>query len=78
MNVSEWVRRAIANITFIPLEEIKLESNLYKDLDMDWQDMEDLVAALEDGWGIDIDIDGAGVEFHTVQEVISFMERFAK
>jgi acyl carrier protein len=73
MTTLETLRRIISETLSVQPEEITPESNLRVDLGMDSLDEVELVMAVEEDFGVDIDDDDA-VNFATVGDIIKFVD----
>ena len=77
MQLSEEKIRAVCLKTIareldLPLEEVKLDSNLRDDLDLTSLDAMNLIMALEDEFGQEADIEQI-LELQTVQQLVDYL-----
>ncbi|MCR4842413.1 MAG: acyl carrier protein [Eubacterium sp.] len=69
----EKVRETMVDTLNLELEDIKLESNLADDLEMDSLDAVELNIALEEAYGISIP-DEQLAEFKTVKDIVDYID----
>ena len=70
----EKVQAIIAKELGIEKEEIKLDSRLAEDLGADSLDAVELIMALEDEFGIEVD-DEAATKIKKVSDIVEFLEK---
>ena len=70
----EKVQAIIANELGIAKEEITLESRLAEDLGADSLDAVELIMALEDEFGVEVD-DEAATKIKKVSDIVEFLEK---
>ena len=66
--------KTIARELDLPLEEVKLDSNLRDDLDLTSLDAMNVIMALEDEFGQEADIEQI-LELQTVQQLVDYLLR---
>ena len=64
--------KTIAQELDLPLEEVKLDSNLRDDLDLTSLDAMNVIMALEDEFGQEADIEQI-LELQTVQQLVNYL-----
>lgn len=70
------VRETIAAVAMRPTSEVELDHALVDDLGIDSIQILELLAALEDTFGFELDVDDIRPEsFRSVQAVLHFVER---
>ena len=62
----------IARELYLPLKDVKLDSNLRDDLDLTSLDAMNVIMALEDEFGQEADIEQI-LEFQTVQQLVDYL-----
>ncbi len=77
MSVFEKIRAALSETFDIPAEQITMESDVIRDLEIDSLDMVEMAMDLEDDFGIEVP-DEALMAMHTVGDVVHFVEENAK
>ena len=70
--VREVCLETIARELDLPLEEVKLDSNLRDDLDLTSLDAMNVIMALEDEFGQEADIEQI-LELQTVQQLVNYL-----
>lgn len=70
--VREVCLKTIARELDLPLEEVKLDSNLRDDLDLTSLDAMNVIMALEDEFGQEADIEQI-LELQTVQQLVDYL-----
>ena len=70
--IREVCLKTIARELDLPLEEVKLDSNLRDDLDLTSLDAMNLIMALEDEFGQEADIEQI-LELQTVQQLVDYL-----
>ena len=70
--VREVCLETIARELDLPLEEVKLDSNLRDDLDLTSLDAMNVIMALEDEFGQEADIEQI-LELQTVQQLVDYL-----
>ena len=70
--IREVCLKTIARELDLPLEEVKLDSNLRDDLDLTSLDAMNVIMALEDEFGQEADIEQI-LELQTVQQLIDYL-----
>ena len=70
--VREVCLKTIARELDLPLEEVKLDSNLRDDLDLTSLDAMNVIMALEDEFGQEADIEQI-LELQTVQQLVNYL-----
>ena len=70
--VREVCLKTIARELDLPVEEVKLDSNLRDDLDLTSLDAMNVIMALEDEFGQEADIEQI-LELQTVQQLVDYM-----
>ena len=70
--IREVCLKTIARELDLPLEEVKLDSNLRDDLDLTSLDAMNVIMALEDEFGQEADIEQI-LELQTVQQLVDYM-----
>ena len=70
----EKVQAIIANELGIDKEKITMESRLAEDLGADSLDAVELIMALEDAFGIEVD-DEAATKIKKVSDIVEFLEK---
>ena len=70
--VQEVCLETIARELDLPLEEVKLDSNLRDDLDLTSLDAMNVIMALEDEFGQEADIEQI-LELQTVQQLVDYL-----
>ena len=73
--IAERVRRIVANHQGVAEAEIADDTPLFRNLDS--LDIEELIMAFEDEFGCRIP-DGDAAEYHTVGDVIRYLEKISK
>lgn len=63
----------INDVADVEVEDIELESLLYDDLDLDSLDMSQIIIALENKYGLEIE-DDEFLEFESVSDIINHLE----
>lgn len=74
MSVLNGVKEIINEILDIPIEEIKLESNLAEDLEADSLDIVEMLMQLEDKFGLQIP-ESTAENLKTVKDVVEYLEK---
>ena len=72
--IREVCLKTIARELDLPLEEVKLDSNLRDDLDLTSLDAMNVIMALEDEFGQEADIEQI-LELQTVQQLVDYLLR---
>ena len=72
--IREVCLKTIARELDLPLEEVKLDSNLRDDLDLTSLDAMNVIMALEDELGQEADIEEI-LELQTVQQLVDYLLR---
>lgn len=72
--IQEVCLKTIARELDLPLEEVKLDSNLRDDLDLTSLDAMNVIMALEDEFGQEADIEQI-LELQTVQQLVDYLLR---
>ena len=70
--IREVCLKTIARELDLPLEEVKLDSNLRDDLDLTSLDAMNVIMALEDEFGHEADIEQI-LELQTVQQLVDYL-----
>ena len=70
--IRETCLKTIARELDLPLEEVKLDSNLRDDLDLTSLDAMNVIMALEDEFGQEADIEQI-LELQTVQQLVDYL-----
>ena len=70
----EKIKEIMADELSVELEDIKPDSDIREDLEADSLDMVQLVMALEDEFGMEIDNEEI-TDVKTVQDVVDFIEK---
>ena len=70
--IREVCHKTIARELDLPLEEVKLDSNLRDDLDLTSLDAMNVIMALEDEFGQEADIEQI-LELQTVQQLVDYL-----
>ncbi len=70
--IREVSLKTIARELDLPLEEVKLDSNLRDDLDLTSLDAMNVIMALEDEFGQEADIEQI-LELQTVQQLVDYL-----
>ena len=70
--IREVCLKTIARELDLPLEEVKLDSNLRDDLDLTSLDAMNVIMALEDEFGQEADIEQI-LELRTVQQLVDYL-----
>ena len=70
--IQEVCLKTIARELDLPLEEVKLDSNLRDDLDLTSLDAMNVIMALEDEFGQEADIEQI-LELQTVQQLVNYL-----
>ena len=70
--IREVCLKTIARELDLPLEEVKLDSNLRDDLDLTSLDAMNVIMALEDEFGQEADIEQI-LELQTVQQLVNYL-----
>ena len=70
--IREVCLKTIARELDLPLEEVKLDSNLRDDLDLTSLDAMNVIMALEDDFGLEADIEQI-LELQTVQQLVNYL-----
>ena len=70
--IREVCLKTIARELDLPLEEVKLDSNLRDDLDLTSLDAMNVIMALEDEFGQEADIEQI-LELQTVQQLLDYL-----
>ncbi len=70
--IREVCLKTIARELDLPLEEVKLDSNLRYDLDLTSLDAMNVIMALEDEFGQEADIEQI-LELQTVQQLVDYL-----
>ena len=70
--IREVCLKTIAQELDLPLEEVKLDSNLRDDLDLTSLDAMNVIMALEDEFGQEADIEQI-LELQTVQQLVDYL-----
>ena len=70
--IREVCFKTIAQELDLPLEEVKLDSNLRDDLDLTSLDAMNVIMALEDEFGQEADIEQI-LELQTVQQLVDYL-----
>ena len=70
--IREVCLKTIARELDLPLEEVKLDSNLRDDLDLTSLDSMNVIMALEDEFGQEADIEQI-LELQTVQQLVDYL-----
>ena len=70
--IREICLKTIARELDLPLEEVKLDSNLRDDLDLTSLDAMNVIMALEDEFGQEADIEQI-LELQTVQQLVDYL-----
>ena len=70
--IQEICLKTIARELDLPLEEVKLDSNLRDDLDLTSLDAMNVIMALEDEFGQEADIEQI-LELQTVQQLVDYL-----
>ena len=70
--IREVCLKTIAQELYLPLEEVKLDSNLRDDLDMTSLDAMNMIMALEDKFNQEADIEEI-LELQTVQQLVDYL-----
>lgn len=70
--IREVCLKTIARELDLPLEEVKLDSNLRDDLDLTSLDAMNVIMALEDEFGREADIEQI-LELQTVQQLVDYL-----
>ena len=70
--IREVCLKTIARELDLPLEEVKLDSNLRDDLDLTSLDAMNMIMALEDEFGQEADIEQI-LELQTVQQLVDYL-----
>ena len=70
--IREVCLKTIARELDLPLEEVKLDSNLRDDLDLTSLDAMNVIMALEDEFGQEADIEQI-LELQTVQQLVDYL-----
>ena len=70
--IREACLKTIARELDLPLEEVKLDSNLRDDLDLTSLDAMNVIMALEDEFGQEADIEQI-LELQTVQQLVDYL-----
>ena len=70
--IREVCLKTIARELDLPLEEVKLDSNLRDDLDLTSLDAMNVIMALEDEFGQEADIEQI-LELQTVQQIVDYL-----
>ena len=73
MSVEEKVKEIVAEQLGVSLDQVKPESKFVEDLGADSLDLTELIMAMEDEFGVEID-DEKAQEIKTVQDVINFIQ----
>lgn len=73
-DIAEKVRRIVADLLKLPIEEVKLESRFVKDLGAESLDTVELVIALEEAFGREISDEDAE-RMHKVGDVVKFLQK---
>ena len=73
--IREVCLKTIARELDLPLEEVKLDSNLRDDLDLTSLDAMNVIMALEDEFGQEADIEQI-LELQTVQQLVDYLLNF--
>lgn len=71
--VFEKIRDIIVEQLQVEKDEVKLETNLMKDLSADSLDAVEIIMAIEDAYGIEIP-DEAAEKIQTVKDLVDFVE----
>lgn len=74
MNLKKEVIEIISEVTEIPKENIKMESNLLNDLELESLDIVNLIAEFEKKYKISIKDEEIKC-FQTVEDIISYIEK---
>ena len=70
--IQEVCLKTIARELDLPLEEVKLDSNLRDDLDLTSLDEMNVIMALEDEFGQEADIEQI-LELQTIQQLVDYL-----
>ena len=70
--IREVCLKTIARELDLPLEEVKLDSNLRDDLDLTSLDAMNVIMALDDEFGQEADIEQS-LELQTVQQLVDYL-----
>ena len=70
--IREVCLKTIAQELYLPLEEVKLDSDLRDDLDMTSLDAMNMIMALEDKFNKEADIEQI-LELQTVQQLVDYL-----
>lgn len=70
--IREVCLKTIAQELYLPLEEVKLDSDLRDDLDMTSLDAMNMIMALEDKFNQEADIEQI-LELQTVQQLVDYL-----
>ena len=70
--IREVCLKTIARELDLPLEEVKMDSNLRDDLDLTSLDAMNVIMALEDEFGQEADIEQI-LELQTVQQLVNYL-----
>jgi acyl carrier protein len=73
MSVEEKVKEIVAEQLGVSLDQVKPESKFVEDLGADSLDLTELIMAMEDEFGVEID-DEKAQEIKTVQDAINFIQ----
>ncbi len=74
MSVEEKVKEIVAEQLGVSLDQVKPESKFVEDLGADSLDLTELIMAMEDEFGVEID-DEKAQEIKTVQDAINFIQQ---
>lgn len=74
MSVEEKVKEIVAEQLGVSVEQVKPESKFVEDLGADSLDLTELIMAMEDEFGVEID-DEKAQEIKTVQDAINFINQ---
>ena len=74
MNLNDEVIKIISEVTELPKENIKLESNLLTDLELESLDIVNLIAEFEKKYKISIKDEEIKC-FQTVEDIINYIEK---
>ncbi len=71
--VFEKLVSIIADTLDVSKDDLKMETSLKEDLEADSLDVVEIIMAVEDEFGIEID-DTAAFEFQTIADVVNYIE----
>lgn len=74
MSVEEKVKEIVAEQLGVSVDQVKPESKFVEDLGADSLDLTELIMAMEDEFGVEID-DEKAQEIRTVQDAINFINQ---